>query len=293
MERLSVSTMLHDLADSPAPPSSVDILRATALGRRRLRVRRWLLGGSAATGVVAVVAIVSLLVGATPAVGPGPGPAPVGSGGTGELASPVPPMPGAAPEQFDPLVQYAALGWQPDGAVGSSINGGRDWLIVGAEYQGLPTNGDEPAPAGIYLTLVTAGHGIDLFQGDVLVDPAAMLPGAPAEPVNGRRAEWLEGFPLAILRWEYAPGAWAAVEVAENLPGVDTREVARRVAENVQYGVNTRVNAPLRHDRCAGAVAGRRGADEPEQGRMERVGVLRYRPGERRPLAALHPRGPH
>jgi hypothetical protein len=237
MEHETAASLLRDLADSPAPPSTVDVRRAAATGRRRLRVRRMVASGSAILGVAAVVVGLTHVLGSTaPAAGP---------------SLPLPgaePSTGATSEEFDPLVQYAEFGWVPDGSTGTGISAGRDWLLVSAYYPGLATSGDdESALAGVYLMLVTAGHGIDVTQyTDFAVDPAQAAAGVATDPVNGRPAEWVDVPGSAeVLRWEYAPGAWAAVRVDRNLPGVDAREVARQVAESVRYGVDRPVKLPF------------------------------------------------
>lgn len=241
MEHERVATVLRELAASPAPSSTVDVRRAAAAGRRRLRVRRMLTSGSAVAGVGVVAVALTQVLGTAPAAGPSVPP-------PGASASSTVAMPAAAPESFDPLVQYAEFGWVPDGSTGTGINAGRDWLLVSADYPGLPTNGDDdPAPAGVYLMLVTAGHSIDIMQfTEFAIDPGQATPGIATDPVNGRPAEWLDMAGYAeVLRWEYAPGAWAAVRVDRNLPGVDSREVARQVAESVQYGVDRPVKLPF------------------------------------------------
>jgi hypothetical protein len=240
MEQETAASLLRDLADSPAPPSTVDVRRAAATGRRRLRVRRMVASGSAVVGVAAVAVGLTQVLGTAPAAGPSPQL-------PGAVAEPSA-LPDVAPEAFDPLVQYAEFGWVPDGSTGGGINTGRDWLLVSADYPGLATSGnDEPAPAGVYLMLVTAGHGIDVMRfTDFAVDPAQAAPGVATDPVNGRPAEWVDvAGPAEVLRWEYAPGAWAAVRVDRNLPGVDAREVARQVAESVRYGVDRPVKLPF------------------------------------------------
>jgi RNA polymerase sigma factor (sigma-70 family) len=77
MERSTVHTLLHERAESPAPPSTVDISRAAAAGRHTVRLRRILGGGSAAMAVVAVVGAVVIISGGAGVVST---PAPLGSG---------------------------------------------------------------------------------------------------------------------------------------------------------------------------------------------------------------------
>src|SRR5690606_10639710 len=113
------------------------------------------------------------------------------------------------------------VGWVPAGARGTSVTLARDWLTVTTDYQGLPTDkSNEPSPGQVMLLVAAAGHGIDPMQfGSYAVDPSQLRPGQPADPVNGAAAEWVDGYGTT-LRWQYAPGAWAAVLV-HNLAVVD------------------------------------------------------------------------
>src|SRR5258706_8129801 len=163
MERSTVHTLLHDLAETPAPPSTVDIRRAAAAGRRTVRVRRFVTGGSAALAVAALVGVVGVVLSGGPEAAPGP--APVGS------ASETPPPDRAIPEQapaaFDPMVQYAELVWVPNGSLGTRVTVARDWLSVSTEYPGLPTGpGNDAAPADVTLLVAAAGHGVDPIRSN-------------------------------------------------------------------------------------------------------------------------------
>jgi hypothetical protein len=217
--------MLRDLAETPAPPSGVDIARAAAAGRR-LRVRRLVSGGSAAVGVTAVVAAIGLLA---------PGLPP---------ASPPAAMPSQAPMQFDPLAQYAAFGWLPDGYTSTTLTNRRDLLLLSAEYPALPID-DWSTPVTLRLQVAAAGTGG--------VQPFLVLPENPAAyeatEINGRAAWWTENQDYTYLGWEYAPQSWAYVDVWIHVPGVETREfvrgLARRVAENVRYGADEPVRLPF------------------------------------------------
>lgn len=241
MERSTVHTLLHDLAESSAPPSTVDIGRATATGRRTVRLRRVLTGGSAAVAVAAVVGILSIVI--SGGAGVAPRPVPVGP------ASQTPPpsawpMPEQAPAAFDPLVRYAEFGWLPDGVSDLGFTATADSLQLGAVMVPGPGGDGETSPS-VQVIIVTAGHGVDPSNYDnPSVPPEGMASGLDAEPVNDRRATWLGlGDGRLALRWEYAPGTWAAV-IVSNVD--DMKDVARRVASDVRFATNTPVVLPFR-----------------------------------------------
>src|SRR5262245_5185491 len=107
---MELSTMLHDLAESPAPPTTVDIARATRAGRRTVRLRHGLAAGSAALAV-------AVLAGTIAVVGGGGGtalPPPPAATATPEPTAR--PLPAAAPAAFDPMVQYADVRSVPAGS---------------------------------------------------------------------------------------------------------------------------------------------------------------------------------
>jgi hypothetical protein len=144
------------------------------------------------------------------------------------------------PAQFDPLVQYAEPGWLPPGSVQTTVAIGRGWLSVETEYQG---SGLER----VSLAVTTTGHQASdrVRFTTYVVPPQGMVPVGEAEPVNGRPAHWLsEG---TTLQWEYAPGAFAAVQVS-GVSGEPARDVAVEVAGQVRFGVDRPVRLPLRSD---------------------------------------------
>lgn len=225
MDDSTVTTLLRELAETPAPPSGVDIARAAAAGRR-MRVRRLLSGGSAAAGVVGVAVAISLL-------------------GSGLPSTPSPAtMPSDAPMQFDPLVQYAAFGWLPDGYVATTVTNRRDLLVLSVDYAALPID-DWSTTVTVRLQVAAAGDGG--------IAPFLALPETLASyeqtQVNGRAGWWAENRDFTYLAWEYAPQTWAYIDVWIHVPGVDTREfvrgLARRVAENVRYGADEPLRLPF------------------------------------------------
>jgi hypothetical protein len=149
-------------------------------------------------------------------------------------------------------VQYAAFGWVPPGAQITDTSTSHHWMSVALRYAGAPasegsTATSQPDPGSVTLVVTAAGYGLDLENTiDPAVLPDAMRGGAAAEPVNGRRAETLMAYGYRpALRWEYAPGAWAAVLVTD-LPGQDPLETARRVAADVRFDAAVPVTLPFR-----------------------------------------------
>ncbi len=240
MERSTVHTLLHDLAESPAPPSTVDIRRAASVGRRTVRLRRALTGGSAAIAVVALTGVLGVLING--GTGSTPQPGPIGT--ASQTPPPDRPMPERAPTAFDPMMRYAEFGWLPDGVSDLGFTATADSLRLDAVMVPGPGGDGESSPS-VQVIIVTAGHGVDPSSYDnPSVPPEGMASGLDAEPVNDRRAAWLnlDDGRLA-LRWEYAPGAWAAVTVS-NVD--DMKDVARAVASDVRFATNTPVVLPFR-----------------------------------------------
>jgi len=225
MDESTVAVMLRDLAETPPPPSSVDISRAAVAGRRRVRMRR-LMSGASAAGVAAVVALVAMVSTGLPTEGPGPN-----NPGS---------MPSAAPAQFDPFLQYAEFGWLPEGSVGSTITiDPRFYFNLSAEFETPAISSDQSAVRRVDLWLAPAGQNVEFGLPDV---PA---PGSyESTQFNGREAWWFEDGSRTTLRWQYAPQTWAAVDVVLDGPGAG-RDVARRVAENVRYGVDLPIRQPF------------------------------------------------
>ena len=236
MERSTVHTLLHELAESPAPPSTVDIGRAAAAGRRTVRLRRIFTCGSAALAVAAVVGVMSVVISGGGGVAPGP--APIGSASQ-TTAPPDRSMPEQAPTAFDPMVRYADLGWMPSGALDVSFAVTTDSLRLDATY---PASGKDQGYLSVII--VTSGHGVNpAATGSYAVPVESMPAGLETTPVNDRPAQWSSELGEAlVLRWEYAPGAWAVV-VVRNLE--DMKDVARQVATEVRFGVDTPVRLPF------------------------------------------------
>lgn len=223
---MELQTLLDDLAAAPSPASTVDISRAMATGRRTVRRRRLVGAGSVAAAVVAVVGLVAAGLGTAPPAPPAP---PAASASPSPTATEL-----VAPTAFDPMVAYAEPGWLPPELTQVSVTTTRTVVMVRANRAG---------EAWVSVSVVTAGHEVNPGNGLAAAPLGSIRPGVATDPVHGKRAEWLVGSAgVTILRWEYAPTAWAQVELV-GLTG-DVRAIARQVAESVRFGVNTRVRLP-------------------------------------------------
>jgi hypothetical protein len=246
----AVRTALRDIADTPEPPSTVDVAAARRHGSRRLLIRR------AAVPAIAVVAVAGALTisrGLVP--------------GHSERAV-APPQPATtspvvnSPWLFDPLVPYASFGWLPSGFSESAANN------VAAVNQGVTSATDfvsreAAAPAAdrlLYLqvnargtcALYPAGAKANvLARGSLQVtctDASFDVTGV-APDVHGNAAFWTDhGSGIA---WQYAPEAWAELFAyrtsgGETPPSAATKAMLLKVAAHVAYGGTTPLTFPFR-----------------------------------------------
>ncbi|MBE1530494.1 hypothetical protein [Actinomadura algeriensis] len=207
--------LLSALRDAePESTTAIDVADAMRVGRRRARGRRFASGVTVA-GVVAVVAIVSTLLGRT--------------------MPPEETPPAAPPNQFGVTHQFFRVG-SAGGFTPESYETGR--YRQRAHLRLADQDGPRRADG-----LVT------MFPRDRLVDrdgrPWAP-DGARAPDVNGHRAFWLD---TPVIRagaievaWEWAPGAWGFASVRGD--GVD-RTQAHRVAQSVLPNGGITVRAPV------------------------------------------------
>jgi hypothetical protein len=234
MNEQEVRSMLDDLADTPAPPPRVDVSRAVTVGRRQTRVRTW-------TSIAAAsVLVVGLAAGVNYAV----------SGGSTESATVA-----SAPARFDPLVKYASFGWLPEASklnsTFTSINAMR-FATQARQYIPDPDQpmASLPAPS-VNVSFYAAGEEP---QSELPLDvwgptnepsvPYAPVSDAPA--VNGAPAYWVtvpDAPETMILKWRYAPDAWAEVTVSDL--DSDLRESAHRVASELRFGGTERMRFPF------------------------------------------------
>ncbi|MEU2612276.1 hypothetical protein ABZ570_11930 [Micromonospora sp. NPDC007271] len=238
--------LLTPLRDVALPPSAVDLHRAVRDGRRQVRRRR------IATAATAGLAVVAVLAAAPAVLGQPDRPAPFVPGFPSPTSASVAPMPDRAPTAFDPGRQYADFGWLPAGLTDRMVATGTAQLALNASPPMDPASSDRTGGAQVELRIVAAGHGIALEGANDFAVPSGRAGSAdlePAEPVNGRTARWnrlASDARGAALRWEYAPGAWAEVTVQAVSEGSDPRALARRIAEDVRYGVDRPIRLPVR-----------------------------------------------
>jgi len=239
MNEQEVRTFLDDLADTPAPPPRVDVPRAVAVARRQARVRTWTSTAAASVLVVGLAVGVNYTVtGGSPA-----------STESGSVVS--------APARFDPLVEYASFGWLPEESkMNSSFTSVNDVRFATMVRQYVPDPSKGPMAslpaASVNASVYAAGSmpqselPLDLWGP---TDPTPTEPYAPvtdAPDVNGAPAYWVTvpGEPeTIILKWRYAPDAWAEVTVSR-LDG-DLRQSAHRVASELRVGGTARLRFPF------------------------------------------------
>jgi hypothetical protein len=235
-------TLLRAIADTPEPPSAVDVAAARRRGRRRLWTRRAALP---ALALVAVAGVLTLPRG------------PVFDHPERTVATPRPPATSPvvnSPWLFDPLMPYASFGWLPAGFSESAANN----IVVD---QGVTSATDfvsreAAAPATgrlLYLqvnargtcavTVAYAQAGIrDDGSEQVTCTDASFTMTSAAPAVDGQPAFWTDhGSGVA---WEYAPGAWAELSAfttgGQDLrPSAATEALLLRVAAHVAYGDTT------------------------------------------------------
>ncbi|GHG09524.1 MULTISPECIES: hypothetical protein [Amycolatopsis] len=223
-----LATKLKELAETPAPPSRLDLDRARRLGGRRRRARTTAL----VLGCAAVVTAGGWT--AVSAFRPAPPPiAPAAVLPTPSLAAP----PSVAPAPTDnPLVAKASFGWLPE-------------EIKGIEY----------ATGGHGDTVLAIGRGdlppmIWLSVDDSEPGPPPNLSGTPKrvpQKVGGRDGHWITtdvNDPLnhgaSYLRWPTPDGRWAQLHTYY-LARPDLQQALVRVASEVTFGPRA-VSLPLR-----------------------------------------------
>jgi hypothetical protein len=202
----SIITLLASITDPPEPASRVSIAAALRRGRRRQRLLRAGASALAVVGVAAAVAVPRVIVsGNTERSQASASPSSSAAG---------PAMPASAPATFNVLVPYAAFGWLPAGYSEASIP-----LSEGGLLNSGPAEVDRTAVAanGAMVRLaVDARAACATGAGASGSCPPAATSGK-APDVNGRPALWITGG--RGIAWEYAPGAWADVQLTAGRQG--------------------------------------------------------------------------
>ena len=214
MDESRTRTLLAAIASDPEPPTSFDVDRIMAEGRRPRHRAAWALAAAAAV-VAVMVAVVALV---RPDIGT---PDPVVSVPT--VPSPVT----VAPIGFDPLRTRIVPRWLPEGFVRGT--------------HGVGTSGES------YVAWSEkTGSEVSI---DLSVRNAAprRLGGGNGKPesgpdINGTASTWEPGEDGGLLRWDWAPGAPAVVRV---LQIENALEVATRVASSLELAVEHPVALPF------------------------------------------------
>lgn len=226
MTEHELTTMLHDLADAPAPPPRLDLDRARRVGTRRRRARTTAL----VVGCAAVVAAAGLTAVSVSRSTPPPAP-------PAALPTPAPTPARVVPALTDnPLVAQAGFGWLPE-------------EVKGIEY----------AAGGHGDTVLAIGRGdlapmIWLSVDDREPAVPRDLSGAPRripQKVGDRDGYWLTADANdalnhgdSYLRWPTPDGRWAQLHTYY-LARPDLQQALVRVASEVTFGPRG-VPLPLR-----------------------------------------------
>jgi hypothetical protein len=203
----NLTDRLEQLAESDAPPMTLDIDRAVTTGRRRRRRRREaLVAGLAAVVATAVVAASTVV---------------------DQVSQPDP----AAPGIEAPLVTRATFGWLPPGITRSDMEAGEQGDHVRAA--------NEQADPGTQLWLMVGSAG-DVPDVELTGEDIELV---PAPPVNGRTAYWATGNkadPLnggdANLLWQAPDDRWVKLNAYYLSFFDDPQAVLHRVASGAEVG---------------------------------------------------------
>jgi hypothetical protein len=260
MKDLDVRTLLADLADTPPPPSRVDVAHAMTMARRRARARTW-------TSVAASVLVAGVAAGVTYAVIERPPP-----------ASPAAAAPATdAPARFDPLTRYASFGWLP-------AQPQLTWQNTSITTDRVDLNATEHVPGSLDRPVPVVNVSVRLYAAGTV--PLTERPAEAQSPdgkttveygpvteapaVDGAPAYWVgvPGEPAkVVLKWRYATGGWAELS-ADGLTG-DVRATMRRIAGALRVGGTERIRFPFHLTGLSPALrptssqSTRNGPDEP------------------------------
>jgi hypothetical protein len=205
----SVITLLASITDPPEPASRVSIAAALRRGRRQRRLQV----GASAFAVVAVAAAVAVPpIILSNSAERSQASAPASSSPTRPVKQAA--MPASAPATFNVLLPYAAFGWLPAGYSEASIALNDSGLLNSG-----PTEVDRTAVAanGATVSLAVDARAACAAGAGASGGCPPTATSGKAPDVNGRPALWiLDGRGIA---WEYAPGAWADVQVTAGRQG--------------------------------------------------------------------------
>lgn len=280
MDEHTTKSMLERMVEDEPPNTAVSVQQAITTGRRRIFRRRLATAGIAAAVVCGVVGGATY-VNTTLS----------GDQNTTTVAAASGFALAEAPASFDPKVRFADFGWLPGEFTERTVYHRTDWLEVHAGPQG--SRGLDLADtlaledlSGHGVTLRVQPRGAEFhgylqevhkplpFEGrqnggkEVERYPNFRYEFEDAPAVNGAAAQWvtLTGYErdgqftpaepdpdIVMLRWQYAPEAWASITVSRarlkpNYPAWaqgDLRELAHRVASSVRFGLTETLPLPI------------------------------------------------
>jgi len=214
MDESRTRALLAAISADPEPPTSFDVDRLMAEGRRPRRRAGWALAAAAA--VAAVMVVVVALV--RPA---GETPEPVVS--VPAVPSPVT----VAPTGFDPLRTRIVPRWLPDGFVRGrhAVGTAGETYVAWSEKTGSEVS-----------VTISARDATPPQLGGGNGKPV------PGPDINGTSSTWEPGEDGGLLHWNWAPGAPAVVRV---LLIEKALEVATRVASTLELAVEHPVALPF------------------------------------------------
>ncbi|WP_431678878.1 hypothetical protein [Kitasatospora sp. KL5] len=223
---------LAALAESAAPPSTVDAGAAVRRGRDRVARRRMSVWGAAAAVLLVCSSVVAGVGGRSAApVGPaGPGRPSPGVGAPGGEEDP-------AADGVPLLSAQMEFGWLPESVHAVRYSYGANGYLVQA-------SGDAEG-GGIRFAL-------SVYPVGVVPPPERRSDGTEvkvaAPPVNGQVAYWTSAESAAddttVLRWLTVDGRWAEV-VSSSVPEGQRETLTHKVAEKALFGP-MKVQLPVR-----------------------------------------------
>lgn len=207
-DNLDLAAELKEIAEDPAPPTTLDIDRARRIGGRRRRLRT--------ASIIAGCAVVVLGIGiAVPSL--------VGRENTTQDKAATPPAPEIDTRQ-SPLVAKASFGWLPDSIpdIGYGLGSEGDYTVAKGVVGEFPPM--------VWLSAHDREPRVESPMGKMVKIPTT---------VNGGKAHWLttdERDPLnggdIYLRWQAGNGKWAQIH-AYYMDFPDLQQLVRKIAEDV------------------------------------------------------------
>jgi len=238
----SIERAFKEMADQDQPQSRINIQQAIRDGRARLRRRRLF----AAVGTPAFAAVTTLAIAVSTSALP-----------LGARPQPTTQASGATARHFSALSPYATFGWLPakepvvpgherdlaeisKGGMGGVISWNLEDLSSGPWALKVYAVGECHQVRNQVKQVRPGATSEGVIRYNVLScaksleqDPCALAREAPAPPVNGHQAFWLDPG-SQCLSWEYAPGGWASLWYYNEIH--PDKQLVLRVASSIRFG---------------------------------------------------------